>query len=505
MKKIASLMALVFAMSALAAQSQLSALFDYSVFYLPESNQPYVETYLRFDAWNLTFVEQEDSRFRATVEVTLVARCNDTVAYLKKYDLLSPFTSSKEQTNFTFTDLQRFGLNNGIYDLEMTLRDKNSDSQPVVLHEKLNVYYPKGEPNLSHVQLMESATPTVNENMLSRNGYDMVPYIDYFLPSSVSTIHPYFEIYNLDKEIGNNSFSVNISVIQQENGFKMPKVGWQHTYQAAKKVVPVYADLDLEELPSGNYLIVAEVLNEQGEPMLMKNVPVMRSNPNTKEPSPTDAQIATSFAVLITDEEALSYYIDALYPIASYAEQSAAKQLLAGSTLAEKQSFFYRFWKARDDVNPEGKWKEYQQRLTYVEENYTYPKTPGYRTDRGRVYLQYGPPDYVRDEKNFVGALNNVRWSLKEPATNSYGDGTSANEGFIYYLPYQIWRYNNIPGDYNNRVFLFWDEFRGGYYKLLNSNARGEIQTPGWERMLSRYTMEEGAIGEVGQQFNRGY
>jgi hypothetical protein len=33
----------------------------------------------------------------------------------------------------------------------------------------------------------------------------------------------------------------------------------------------------------------------------------------------------------------------------------------------------------------------------------------------------------------------------------------------------------------------------------------GEVTTPGWERMLSRYTMEEGALGEVGMQFRRGY
>ena len=54
-------------------------------------------------------------------------------------------------------------------------------------------------------------------------------------------------------------------------------------------------------------------------------------------------------------------------------------------------------------------------------------------------------------------------------------------------------------------MFLFWDEFRSGFYRLLNSNARGEVRTMGWERMLSRNTMDEGAIGEVGMQFNRGF
>ena len=85
-----TLLSLLMLLSASATEKRLSALFGYSMFYLPESNQPYVETYLNFNAWSLNFVQEEDGRYRATVEVTLVARRGDTVAYVKKYDLHSP-------------------------------------------------------------------------------------------------------------------------------------------------------------------------------------------------------------------------------------------------------------------------------------------------------------------------------------------------------------------------------------------------------------------------------
>ena len=81
--------------------------------------------------------------------------------------------------------------------------------------------------------------------------------------------------------------------------------------------------------------------------------------------------------------------------------------------------------------------------------------------------------------------------------------GTS--QGHVYYLPYQLWRYNKLATDNPNRVFLFWDEHRSGYYTLLNSNARGEVQDPGWERRLSRQQLRENVVGEVGEQFKRGY
>jgi hypothetical protein len=75
----------------------------------------------------------------------------------------------------------------------------------------------------------------------------------------------------------------------------------------------------------------------------------------------------------------------------------------------------------------------------------------------------------------------------------------------VFYLPYQLWRYNNLPNDEPERVFLFWDEHRSGYYTLLNSNVRGEIQEAGWERRLCRNQLDENVIGEVGLQFERGY
>lgn len=505
MKKIALMfMALSMAVSGLMAQPQLSALFGYSVFYLPENNQPYVETYLRFDAWSLFFAQEEQDRYRATVEVTLVARKGDTVAYVKKYDLHSPFTNSVTATNFTFFDLQRFGLSNGIYDLELTLRDKGSNDEPVLIKDKLIVYYPSSAPSMSSIQLMESATPTTTENMLSRNGYDMVPYIDDFMPASVSTIHPYFELYNLDKEIGNNAYTVNVYLEQKENGRRIPNVGETRQGKGASGIKPYYTTIDMSEVPSGNYNIVVEVTNNNGDPLFKKDVTVMRSNPIVTKAEVSEIEVATSFAAQITEEKTLNYYLDALYPVSSAVEVDQVRNLIEQTDMKSKQTFLYRFWKSRNPIDPEGEWNKYLAKLKYVEEHFTYPLTPGYRTDMGRVYLQYGPPDFVRDEKNFVGALNNVKWSQRI-STTSYGEGEHANEGLIYYLPYQLWRYNLIPGDYNNRVFIFWDEFRSGYYRLLNSNAMGEVTTPGWERMLSRYTMEEGALGEVGMQFRRGY
>ena len=152
-------------------------------------------------------------------------------------------------------------------------------------------------------------------------------------------------------------------------------------------------------------------------------------------------------------------------------------------------------------MNPEVEWLKYKERIDYVQATFTYMRTPGIHTDRGRVYLQYGPPDYVRDEKNFVSVRrlekthSGTPVQMRQTGEDASNQFETESQGHVYYLPYQIWRYNNLPTQDANRVS----------YRLLNSNARGEVQDPGWERRLCRNQLGDNVVGEVGEQFQRGY
>lgn len=502
------LLVLTFAIatSAMAGSKRLSALFGYSSFYMVGSDKPYIETYLKFNANTLNFVKDATDQYRATVEITLVIRKNDSLVFVKKYDLNSPYTNSDTNTNFTFLDLQRIALPNGIYDFELNMLDKASNEKPSVYKDKILVFFQPEKPTLSNIQLMEKVSITQNENILSRNGYDMVPYFNDFIPIEITHLAPYIEIYNLNKELGTSSYSVYYHIEQKETGKRLADYDTFISRPAAKDYDPIITNIDIQNLPSGNYDLVCEVRNLKQEVLLRKKLSFQRSNPAVTNELSMDEIVASSFVAQYTDEKQLDRIIDALYPIASAEEISTGRELAKHSDLVAKQTFLYRFWAARDAFNPEAKWNEYKTRLIYVDENFSYPKTPGYRTDRGRVYLQYGPPDHIRDEKNFVGA----KFFQARKSTESSNEPVGLTEdnighGHIHYLPYQLWRYNTLPGDYANRVFIFWDKFRSGYYQLLNSNARGELRTSDWERELSQRQLGEEMSGEVGEQFERGY
>ena len=512
MKRI--LLLLVVSLTAvLPLRAQMQAVFGYSTFYVAGTDKPYVETYLQFDAWTMQFVQQPDGKYMATVEITLVVRQGDSVCFAKKYDLHSPAVATLDNMDFSFLDVQRFELANGIYDLELVLKDKGAEDAPAMVNEKFVVLYDGVHAALSSVQLMAGAKPTEKENILSRNGYDMEPYVSDFYPAQVSAINFYYEVYNIDSELGEKPF-VAMAYIEDRQTARRYETMQTVARKKSAKTVPVYGSLEITELPSGSYNLVVELRNRDGQSMLIKRVPFYRSNPGVKGQDMGDYM--ASFAGKINDEKQLTTYIDALYTIASEDERAVIASLLRYPSLSDKQAFLYSFWMRRNAMNPEGEWLKYKERVDYVQATFSYPMTPGIHTDRGRVYLQYGPPDFVRDEKNYVSANklgNNAEQQFNTMQVTGNNMVTQAGEslyggssqGHVYYLPYQLWRYNKLETDDPNRVFLFWDEHRSGYYTLLNSNARGEVQDPGWERRLSRQQLGEGIVGEVGEQFNRGY
>ena len=507
MKKILTIMVLAALGMVVQAQGRMQAMFGYNTFYLAKTQTPYIETNLSFDAWTLQFEQLETGAWRATVEVTIVLRQGDSVCYFKKYDLNSPTVGSLEELDFNFIDVQRFSTRNGVYTLEVTLRDKQSDASASVVSERVVINYDNTHPSLSSLQFISSAEPTERENILSRNGYDFEPYVSDYYPEQVGQLNYYYEIYNINAEVGRKAFLTMAYVEQQETGARFEgqrTVG--RKYGAA--TVPVYGSLDISELPSGNYNLGVELRNSDNQLMLYKKMPFIRSNPGVKGKEISD--FASTFAGAYNDEQQLDLYLEALYPIASEYEKEVAFDLITRPGIEEKQAFLYRFWQRRNQLSPEGAWLKYKERIDYVQATFSYPLTKGINTDRGRVYLQYGPPDYVRDEKNFVSARHiatshtGTVETLQSSSTSNEMFEKSA-QGHIYYLPYQLWRYNKPEADDPNRVFLFWDEHRSGYYKLLNSNARGEVQEPGWERRLSRQQLPEDVVGDVGEQFNRGY
>jgi GWxTD domain-containing protein len=102
------------------------------------------------------------------------------------------------------------------------------------------------------------------------------------------------------------------------------------------------------------------------------------------------------------------------------------------STNEEREQFIEAFWQRRnpDPDSPENTFKEeHYRRIAYANEHYA-SGIPGWKTDRGKIYIMWGPPDEV--DSHPTGG----NWD--RPADQGGGSTTT--------YPWETWRYRHLDG-----------------------------------------------------------
>ncbi len=124
------------------------------------------------------------------------------------------------------------------------------------------------------------------------------------------------------------------------------------------------------------------------------------------------------------------------------------------SLLSDKQrdEFVIAFWERRNPTPgaPENKFKEeHYQRIAYTNQHFA-SGSAGWKTDRGRIYIVYGPPDEIKRHPSSAG-----------PGTPQHPN-TPANARY----PYEVWHYRNMKGIRRDVSVEFVDICECGDYRL---------------------------------------
>jgi GWxTD domain-containing protein len=141
------------------------------------------------------------------------------------------------------------------------------------------------------------------------------------------------------------------------------------------------------------------------------------------------------------------------------AERRAFQRL---TTDEEREHFIEQFWLRRDPtpdtVRNEFK-EEHYRRIAFANNRFgPLSGLPGWKTDRGRIYITYGPPDEV--ESHPSGG------KYERPAEQ--GGGTTTTH------PFEQWRYRFIEGIGNNVIIEFVDSTGTGDYRMTMDPNRKE-------------------------------
>lgn len=483
-------------MPCLLSAEGIKAIYSFTTYHSMQGN--YVELNTSIDAASLT---QGADALEVELTVLIVdANHTDKVVYVEKRDLKAD--KSAAQSAKQMLDTQRAMLQNGDYVLYMSFKDKNSASASVEVKDVIRMNYNDSELSLSDIQIIAPPVKTSAKSINTKQGYEIIPYSFDAVSKDKARLDYYVEIYNADKYFKSDSVYALTTVIEDMTTNRKVEGFMRVERMKTKNISAAIGAIDIASLPEGSYYLTVEVRDGNNILHAYKREPFFRQSDLKKEEN-TNADIPKDCFVFALSDEQLDDNIKTLTPIASEAAKKFIKRDLETASRETKLYFLYNFWKSEDAVMPERAWQEYRSRLDYVNKKYTTHIKKGYETDMGRVYLVYGPPSDVIDEK-FKGSSGLKKRSLNDIAATPGMEKRSADG--VDYLPYQMWRYDRTPFGESNRMFVFYAQQNDlSEYTLLHSNAKGERNEIFWENVLSRYTLGEGVEGEAGVQFRKGH
>ncbi len=143
------------------------------------------------------------------------------------------------------------------------------------------------------------------------------------------------------------------------------------------------------------------------------------------------------------------------------------RSFLQLQTNEEREQFIEAFWQRRnpDPDSPENTFKEeHYRRIAYANEHYA-SGIPGWKTDRGKIYIMWGPPDEV--DSHPTGG----NWD--RPMDQGGGSTTT--------YPYEDWRYRYLEGNGENVELEFVDPTSTGEYHLTMDPSEKDalLRVPG--------------------------
>src|ERR1700741_1645682 len=142
-------------------------------------------------------------------------------------------------------------------------------------------------------------------------------------------------------------------------------------------------------------------------------------------------------------------------------ERSAFLQL---ETNEEREQFIEQFWLRRSgnpDL-PENDFKEeHYRRIAYANEHFA-SGIPGWKTDRGRMYIMWGPADEVESH----------------PSGGTYDRPIEEGGGSTTTYPWETWRYRYMEGIGENVIWEFVDPSGSGEYRLTMAPSEKDALLP---------------------------
>jgi len=419
----------------------------------------YLEVYYLIYRDQLQFIPEEN-RFRADFCIETKFFMHDSLVVRDSLDNVS-YTDSLSQitTSQRLINMSGFVIRKGTYRMEVKITDLHSNQSGT---KEINLEIQpisRTELAISDIELASKIQTSDTNDKFTKNQYQVIPNPSGVCGTGAPILYFYAEIYNLVPAGESKQYRSKYSLLDG-NGNEL------RVFQDKLKDKPGTSSVEVSGLNiisqhSGSYFLRVEIEDMDSHALVtsLKKFYIYRPEDFRKEE--TQPKQPFDLSNFLTSPDYQGYdsmdekALNAEFEGASYMATKEERSIYSRLDLPGKRAFMKKFWLTRDDnrLTLENEFrKEYLARLNYVNEGFGSGK-PGWKSDRGRIYLLYGKSDEV--ERNPSSADNRA---------------------------YEVWNYYNIQGGI---LFIFVDIRGFGDYILVHSTARDELQDQDWQRWIS--------------------
>jgi len=429
--------------------SRLSIDADYAAFrYREDTTAAYVEVYYNLIRSQLKFIPDENGYvalidFKLTLKDTSGAII-DTVSWVagNRIDKLA----SLEQSGFLITDMVADIIPFGQYFVSLEIT--NADRTGRVEFPMEVPAFGQSKPELSTIELAYQISSD-SAGRFVKNGIKVLPNPSRDFFRETGPAHFYAEAYSLDTAPeGDSAFRIDLEIIDSEGSTlqTFPPLVYQKPGESAVISTP----FNIDSLEAGSYTLKVVLSDGSSSFTRLRNFTVSVPREFTRTSMLQGIMREYPEATAIVTEADAEKFRDEI----TYIADDNEKRLFESLPLGGKMSFQKDFW-SRRDPDPSTPQNEYQiehyKRFKYVNANFGQFQgaKPGWKSDRGRIYIIYGDPSEME---------------RYPPTSEARG--------------WERWWYHGIEGGV---YFIFVDMESAGDYTLIHSSKSGEIKDANWE------------------------
>lgn len=452
-------------LSAAASDSGLTAYGAVEIYNNPDYDSlVLVEFPFNIDRYELEFFQPDstDPNYYARVyaQVTLFGNDGRAIDSAKTYfSAIAPDLTEAARKDIRLFNSLGLLAKPGLYTARLEVIDAVSKRESSLFFDSVAVRAAEpGKLTLSGVRLAYSIARTGeggggNPNLV-KNGYTIYTNTQNVLSVNDSSTYIYGELYNLDYSADTPSDFRLAYKVNSDRGELFRDLGYKLVRKPGTSSV-IAERLDTKDWPAGSYTIKIAATDLSSGRADSVSVPLAIW--------PTSEQMK---ALAVAQQQQARYRdpydtldVEHKVQVATYLLDPNQLSILKSLSDTGKAAYLDRYWKEHDE-DPTTPVIENRRRMvrrySYVNEFFSQNVThsDGWSTDRGRIYMVYGPPEQTED-----------------------------NPAPLNGNPYTIWWYHSIQ---KGLVFVFEDRYENHEYYLVHSNADGEIYSSEWEELLKQ-------------------